>query len=52
MTFVSLVACIAQDSCAELSLQRAAQERDEKIQQWETFGVPHKSKKPKPKVSV
>ena len=30
--------------------QRAAQAREEKIQQWETFGVVSKPKKPKPKV--
>ena len=32
------------------AIQRAAQEREEKIQQWETFGVVSKPKNPKPKV--
>ena len=31
-------------------LQRSAEERDEKINQWETFGVVGKSKKTKPSV--
>ena len=39
-------------SALELTLQKEADERDERIKQWEEFKVVSTSKKPKPKVRV